>query len=223
MKDVEIIGIVGHVKHYGLDGEVPVDPQYYLAFRQLPDEILPLVVNRMNMSVRTTADPVQLMGTIRQQVLSADRNQPVYNVRTMEQVITESIASRRFSMMLLTIFACVALLLASVGIYGVMSYSVTQRTHEIGIRMALGASARDVLKMVVGQGMFLVLIGVGIGLVGAFVVTRVMASLLFNVSATDPLTFVGISLLLSLVALLACYLPARRATRVDPMTALRYE
>ena len=223
VNDVEIIGIVGHVKHYGLDGEVPVDPQYYLALRQIPDELVAPVLRTVTMSVRASGDPAQLVGAIRQQVLSTDKDQPVFNARTMEQVIAESIASRRFAMLLLSIFACVALLLASVGIYGVMSYSVTQRTHEIGIRMALGASAGDVLKMVVGQGMLLVIIGVACGLIGAFLVTRVMASLLFNVSTTDPITFAGISLLLALVALLACYIPARRATRVDPMTALRYE
>jgi putative ABC transport system permease protein len=223
MKMIEIVGIVGHVKHYGLDGEVPVDPQYYLALQQIPNEILPAIGSRLSMSVRTSGDPASLINSIRQQVLATDQNQPVYNARTMEQVIAESIASRRFSMLLLTIFAAVALLLASVGIYGVMSYSVTQRTHEIGIRMALGASRRDVLKMVVGQGMVLALIGVGCGLVASFLLTRVMSSLLFNVSATDPMTFVCISLLLGLVAFLACYLPARRATRVDPMTALRYE
>ena len=223
MPPIEIVGIVGHVKHYGLDGEVPVDPQYYMALKQVPDEFLPLIVSRISMSVRTSGDPVQLINTIRQQVLAMDRNQPVFNARSMEQVIAESIASRRFAMLLMTIFAVVALLMASVGIYGVMSYSVTQRTHEIGIRMALGASARDVLKMVVGQGMLLVLIGLGCGLLGAFAVTRVMSSMLFGVSTTDPLTFMVISLLLALVAFLACYIPARRATRVDPMTALRYE
>jgi putative ABC transport system permease protein len=220
---LEIIGIVGHVKHYGLDGEVPVDPQFYLPLRQVPDQFLPRVVTRISMAVRTSGDPLPLIGAIRQHVLAVDPNQPIYNVRTMDQVITESIAARRFAMLLLTIFAAVALLLASLGIYGVMSYSVTQRTHEIGIRMALGASALDVLKMVVGQGMLLVLIGVGVGLAGALVVTRVMSGLLFGVSATDPLTFGGISLLLALVAFMACYVPARRATRVDPMTALRYE
>jgi putative ABC transport system permease protein len=194
-----------------------------MALAQIPDEFLPRIVNRISLSVRTSGDPLQLAPAIRQQVLATDPNQPVYNVRTMEQVISESIAARRFAMLLLTIFAGVALLLASVGIYGVMSYSVTQRTHEIGIRMALGASALDVLKMVVGQGMLLVLIGVGCGLVGALGVTRVMSSMLFGVSTTDPLTFGGISLLLAIVAFLACYIPARRATRVDPMTALRYE
>ncbi len=222
-KSIEIVGIVGHVKHYGLDGEGPVDPQYYLPILQVPDEMLPVVVSRISMTVRTSVDPVSVAPAIRHEVIATDQNQPVFNVRPMEQVIAESIASRRFAMLLLTIFAAVALLLASVGIYGVMSYSVTQRTHEIGIRMALGASVTDILKMVVGQGMLLVLIGVGIGLIGAFALTRVMASLLFNVKATDPMTFILVSLVLALVALAATFIPARRATRVDPMTALRYE
>ena len=223
MKQIEIVGIVGHVKHFGLAGEVPLDPQYYLSLEQIPKEILPNILSDISMSVRTSGDPLKLAPAIRQQVLEMDRNQPVFNVRSMEQIITESLASRRFAMLALTIFASVALVLAAVGIYGVMSYSVTQRTHEIGIRMALGASAYDVLKMVLGQGMLLVLIGLVIGIVGALALTRVMASLLFGVSATDPVTFGVISLLLALVALLACYIPARRAMRVDPMSALRYE
>jgi len=152
--------------------------------------------------------------------LSLDKDQPIYNVRTMEEVVAQSIGTRRVSMLLVSVFAGAALLLAAVGIYGVMAYSVTQRTQEIGIRMALGAQTGDVLRMVVRQGMTLALVGIGVGLAGAFGFTRLLASLLFGVNASDPLTYVGISLLLALVALLACYLPARRAARLDPMNAL---
>jgi putative ABC transport system permease protein len=177
----------------------------------------------MGLLVRTSGDPLSLIGAVRQQVLAADSKQPVFNARTMEQVINESIAPRRFAMLLLTIFAGVALLLAAVGIYGVMSYSVTQRTHEVGVRIALGATVPDILKLIVGQGMLLVVAGVGIGLLVALGLTRLMSSLLYGVSTTDPVTFVTLSLLLSAVAFIACYIPARRATKVDPMVALRYE
>jgi putative ABC transport system permease protein len=219
----EIIGIVEHVKHYGLDGEVPVEPQFYYSLKQAPDDMMAVISNRISLVARTRTEPLTLADAVRQQVLAADRNQPVYNVKTMDQIVSETIASRRFAMLLLTVFAGVALVLAAVGIYGVMAYSVTQRTHEIGIRMALGAQGRDILRLVVGQGMLLALVGVGVGCAAAYGITRVMSSLLYGVSATDPLTFVAISLLLTVIALLACYIPARRAARVDPMIALRYE
>jgi putative ABC transport system permease protein len=152
-----------------------------------------------------------------------DSEQTIWRTQTMDELLARSVAGRRFSMLLLGVFAGVALVLAALGIYGVMAYSVTRRTHEIGIRIALGARTGDVLKLVVGQGMLLAGIGLALGLVAAFAVTRVLASLLYGVSATDPVTYAGITLLLACIAFLSCYIPARRATRVDPMVALRYE
>jgi len=152
-----------------------------------------------------------------------DPNQPVFNIKTMEEILARSLLPQTFPMALMAIFASLALLLTSVGLYGVISYSVSQRTHEIGIRMALGAQPRDIFRLVVGQGMVLTLIGVGVGLVASFALTRFLESMLFGVSATDPATFAGVAVLLAAVALLACYIPARRATRVDPLVALRYE
>jgi putative ABC transport system permease protein len=173
--------------------------------------------------VRTANEPSGLASAVRGAIQSVDRELPVYRVTTMEQVVADSMTQRRFAMTLLGIFALVALILASVGLYGVMAYSVTQRTHEIGIRMALGAKTGDVLKMVVGQGMVLALIGLGIGLVAAFGLTRLMTTLLFGVSPNDPLIFALLPLVLASVAAAASWVPARRATKVDPMIALRYE
>jgi putative ABC transport system permease protein len=173
--------------------------------------------------ISTAVEPLSLAAAARRTIWEIDKDQPVSNIRTMEDILSDSIARQRFSMLLLGIFAAVALVLAAVGIYGVMSYSVAQRTREIGIRMALGARRGDVLMLTVGGGLKLVLIGVAIGLGAAFVLTRVMSSLLFGVSATDPATYIIISLILVSVAALASYIPARRATKVDPMVALRYE
>jgi putative ABC transport system permease protein len=219
----EIVGVVAHVKNYGLDTPGPVQAEFYYSRDQVPERFQPLLADRVSLVVRTASDPAAMAPAVRRAIQEVDPNEPVYNVNTMEQVLSDSVATQRLSMLLLTIFAAVALVLAGVGIYGVMSYAVAQRTHEFGIRMALGAEARDVLRMVVGQGMLLALCGVGAGLAGALVLTRVMSSLLYGVSATDPLTFVGVPLVLAAVALLACLVPARRATKVDPMVALRYE
>jgi len=210
----EIVGIVGHVKHKGLEGESRV--QYYIPHSQVQN-------SEMNLVVRTTTDPASLTGAVRGAISGLYKDLPVFRVKTMEQFVMDSMATRRFAMTLVGIFAAVALALAGVGLYGVLSYSITQRSHEIGIRMALGAQVRDVLRLVVGQGMLLALAGVALGSLAAFLLTRLMANLLFAVTASDPLTFVTIAALLTMVALVACFAPARRATRVDPIVALRYE
>lgn len=221
--DAEIVGVVGHVKHFGLDAEERVQPQLYVPFNQAPNEMLPFLAPRMNLIVRATADPLNLTAAARREVQALDPNQPVYSVSTMERTIDDSLSTQRLSMTLLAVLASLALILAAVGIYGVMSYTVTQRTHEIGIRLAIGAQPRDVFRLVLGHGMTLTLIGVVIGLMGAFGLTRLMTRMLFGVEPTDPTTFAAIALLLTGVALVACYLPGRRATRVDPLVALRYE
>ncbi|MBA3248612.1 MAG: ABC transporter permease, partial [Pyrinomonadaceae bacterium] len=210
----EIVGVVGAIRHRGLDAELKA--QLYYPHAQSTAAGLSVVVRAAN-------DPASLTSAVRGAVRAVDKDQPVYGVRTMDEVLNNSVAQKRFSMFLLAIFASVALVLAAVGIYGVMAYTVSARTNEMGIRIALGARSIDILRLVVGQGMILALAGVGVGLVAALVVTRVMSSLLYGISATDPLTFAAIALLLTGVALLACYVPARRATKVDPMVALRYE
>ena len=177
----------------------------------------------MSLVIRATQDPTRLASAVRSEVQALDPSLPVSNIKTVSQMIDERISAKRLMTYILAVFGLTALLLASVGIYGVMSYAVTQRTQEIGIRMALGARAIDVLKLVVRNGMSLALIGMAIGLAGAYALTRLLANLLFHVTPTDSLTFAAVSLSLILVALLACYIPARRATKVDPLVALRYE
>ncbi len=209
-----IVGVVGDVNHYGLD--TPPDLQAYVPHAQWTDSY-------MLFAVRTANDPTAIADAARREVWSVDKDIPVYQVATMERLVASSVAQRRFTLVLLGVFAGVALLVAAIGIYSVMSYSVTNRTNEIGIRMALGAGAGDVFRLVVGQGMKLAAAGVATGLIAAFALTRLMTGLLFGVSASDPLTFAGVGLLLALVAFVACWIPARRATKVDPMTALRCE
>ena len=210
----EIVGIVADVKQYGLAR--PTSMQTYEPYMQTP-------FSGMTLVVRTDGNLATLSGAIRGEVLGIDKEQPLSRVRPLEQVVSESVARERFLMLLLGIFAAVALTLAAVGLYGVISYSVTQRTHEIGIRAALGAQRKDVLKLIVRQGMMLALIGVGIGMVLAFALTRLMATLLFSITATDAFTFIALPAVLTGVALVSCFVPARRATKVDPIIALRYE
>jgi len=211
----EIVGVVADVRRDGLD--VAVEPEFYVSHVQMPER-------RLNLVLRTDVqDASQLTQAARAEVKAFDPNQIIWRVQTLETLLGTSVAPRRFNMMLLGIFAGVALVLAAVGLYGVMSYSVSWRTHEIGIRMALGAKRPDVLRLVVRQGMIMALIGLGFGLIGAFSLSRVMRSMLHGVSPTDPLTFTGVSIVLLGVALLACLIPARRATRVDPIVALRNE
>jgi putative ABC transport system permease protein len=219
----EIIGVVRHVEQHNLDGEAVRTPQFYLNFNQVPAERWPGIVRRINVLTRTDVEPASLTGAVRGQIAALNKDQAVFNVRTMEQIVSQSVAPRRFSMLLLSVFAVVALVLASIGIYGMLSYTVAQRTREIGLRMTLGAQTGNVLRLVIAQGMRLALVGVVLGVGAALALTRTMKTLLFGVSATDPLIFVAFALLLALVALLACWLPARRATKVDPLEALRYE
>jgi putative ABC transport system permease protein len=210
----EIIGIVADVKHAKLDQEA--EPMSYWPIAELP-------YSTMTFVLRTRGEPLALAAAARNVIQALDPQQPVADVRTLESMLGKSVARQRFNTLLLGVFAAVALLLAGVGIYGVMSYGVTQRTHEFGIRTALGATAADVSRLVLRQGMGLALLGVGLGLIAALALTRLLRTLVFGVGLGDPLTFVTVALLLGLVALLACWIPARRATKVDPMVALRDE
>jgi putative ABC transport system permease protein len=211
----EIVGIAGDVRHEGLDTESGAE--YYVPYTQAPEPFMSLVV-------RSSADnPGSLAAVVRETIKQMDKDQYVAAIQPMTKLIVNSVARRRFNALLTGLFAIVALLLASIGIFGVLNYTVAQRTQEIGLRVALGAQTRDVLRLVLGQGVRLILFGLAVGLAASFALTRVLAGMLFGVKPTDPLTFGAVSLLLSSVALLACYIPARRATKVDPLVALRYE
>jgi putative ABC transport system permease protein len=218
-REVEIIGVVGDVRHTGLNEEP--SPEIYVPISQLPEENVPLIANNMNWVIRTSAEPLSLAAAVRREIQSVDGNIPTSYTKSMEQFLSSSLAPQRFNLFFLGIFAIVALILASTGIYAVISYSVAQRTSELGIRMALGARQLDMLKLVVGGGLKIVLIGVAIGLAGAFTLTRVLSNLLYGISVTDPATFLIMSSLLVLIALLASYIPARRASKIDPIIALR--
>jgi putative ABC transport system permease protein len=210
----QVIGVVGDVRQDGLADKVR--PSVYTPLSQLPMPFAALIV-KSHMDPRSLADPV------RRQVIAVDKDQPLFSIQTMQEVVADSVSNRAFQTVLLSLFAAVAMTLATIGIYGVMSHSAAQRTREIGIRMALGAQKRDTLRLVVSQGMFLALLGVSIGVIGALALTRFMSSLLYGVKPTDPMTFIGVSLVLAAVSLVASYVPARRATKVDPMVALRHE
>jgi putative ABC transport system permease protein len=209
-----VVGVVSDVRHNGLDQDVT--PEIFAPYWQNAWDMIALTIH-------TQVDPLSLINAVRRQALAVDPNLPIYEVMTMEQRLSDSVSSRRFNLLLLGAFAAFALILAAVGVYGVISYAVTRRTHEIGVRMALGARTPDVLRLFIKQGMSLVAVGVVIGLLGALALTQVMKSLLFGVSAIDPLTFALVASLQALIALAACYLPARRATKVDPIAALRHE
>jgi putative ABC transport system permease protein len=209
-----ILGVVSNARTFGIDSDPR--PEIFIPHAQFR---LP----QMTLVARTAGDPSQHVNAIRAQIRAVNRNIPITGVQTMEQLLSRSVAARRFTMALLSVFAGLALILAAVGIFGVMSYAVTERTREIGIRMALGARAGDVVKVIVRQGMRLALIGIVLGLAASFALAPLMQSLLFGVSPTDPVTFIVLAFLLAAVALAACHLPARRAAKVDPMVTLRYE
>ena len=223
-KPARIVGVVGHVKQWGLEEKINLQAQFYIPFQQIPERFMARAADSTGVLIRTHGvPPLALLESIRERVARINSQEMVFEPHTYDELVSRSLADKWFAMVLLGVFAGLALALSSIGIYGVISYVVGQRTHEIGIRIALGAGRKDVLKLVLGEGTKTALIGVAIGLVAAMGLTRLMASVLYGVSATDPLTFAAVTIVLTGVALTACYLPARRAMRVDPMVALRYE
>jgi len=221
----EIVGVVGHVKQYALDADPPggIPAQFFYPFMQIPEKVMSLAAKSVAVVLRTHGDPTPLMGQVRETVREIDPRDVIYNVQTMDDVVATSYAARRLTMILLTGFAALAIMLACVGIYGVVSYLVGQRTQEIGIRMALGAQRRDILVLVLGEGTKMALIGAVLGMAASLLLTRLMAKQLFGVSAHDPLTYASVAFVLILVAIAACFVPARRAVRMDPMKSLRWE
>lgn len=209
-----IVGVVADTKMYGLTQKARME--VYLPYRQETS-------NSMALVVKSTDDPAALTSSIRRVVASIDKDQPIFGVQSMQQVVNDSVSTRRITLILLSLFSGLALVLSAIGIYGVVSYSVAQRIREIGIRMALGAQRRDVLRLVLGQGARISGIGIAIGIGASLLLTQLMRKLLYSVSATDPATFLAVVLLLALIALAACYIPARRSARVDPLIALRQE
>jgi len=219
------VGVVSHVKQWGLDSShdgASIQEEFYFSAMQMPDWAWVGPVGAV-MVVRSTGSPATVESSIRAALKDMNSQNLMWDTRTYEEVIGKSMAARRFSMILLSIFAGLALVLSSIGIYGVISYVVGQRTHEIGIRMAMGAQRKDVLHLMLGEGMKMALLGVGVGVCAALGLTHLMVSMLFGVSSVDPATFVGVAAVLSCVALTACYLPSRRAMRVSPIEALREE
>ena len=223
--EAEIIGVVGHIRQWGpaADSLGSVEVQFFYPFMQVPPKMLPLVADGTAVVLRTHDDPAAVMTSVRRAVSELDPGAVIYSVETMDAVLSNSLAARRLSMLLLAAFAILALTLACIGLYGVLSYLVGQRTREIGVRMALGAQRGDVLRLILRQGVAMALAGVGLGMILSLGLTRLMSSQLFGVTPHDPLTFAGVGLLLIAVSLVACFVPALRAARVDPMAALRYE
>lgn len=218
---VEVVGVVGDVKHLSLE-DVPV-PHIYLPLRQLHEDGVVWMTNNQYWLIRSQVNPLNLASAVQREIRKVDPEVPASNIKTMDEYLSASVSPRRFNLWLLTVFAAAALVLATVGIYGVMSYMVAQRTREIGVRMALGAGRSDIFRMVIGHGMLLAAAGLAAGLLGALALSRLMSGLLYQVSTTDPATYILLTVFLLLVTLAACFLPARRATKVDPMIALRYE